>query len=144
MIAFFDTSDLSIKTRTLKHSFSILLAGGLLLALNPLQAEPRTWTSADGRTLNAEFVGSAGAGASAVVKLKMADGTVIDYPVSKLSEQDRLFVKGNPPTGPAAPAADSDQLAHAKLTDSYYGLRCELAATPAHDYLTPTDKTQPK
>jgi len=131
VIDFFDTSDLSMKTRTLKHSFSILLAGGLLLGLDPLQAEPRTWTSADGRTLNAEFVGSAGAGASAVVKLKMAEGTVIDYPVSKLSEQDRLFVKGNLPTDPAALAAEIDKLVLIKLKESYYGLREELAALPA-------------
>jgi len=82
-----------MKKRTLSRSLTLLLAGGLLFTLTPLRAEPRTWTSADGRTLLAEFAGTAGAGASAVVKLKMADGSVIDYPVSKLSEQDRLFVK---------------------------------------------------
>jgi len=109
-----------------------------------LRAELRSWTSADGRTLEAEFSGSSGAGANAVVKLKLADGTVIDYPISKLSEQDRLFVKGNLPTDPAALAAEIDKLVLNKLKESYYGLQTELAALPQKADLTPDEKIKRK
>jgi hypothetical protein len=133
-----------MKKRTLSRCLTLLLAGGVLFTLNPLRAEPRTWTSADGRTLQAEFAGTAGAGASAVVKLKMADGTMIDYPVAKLSEQDRLFVKGNLPTDPAALAGEIDKLVLNKLKTSYYELQAELAALPQKADLTVDEKVKRK
>ena len=131
-----------MKNRTLNRCFLLVLAGGVSLAMSSLQAEPRTWTSSDGRTLEAEFSGTAGAGASAVVKLKLPDGSVIDYPVSKLSEQDKLFVKGNLPTDPAALAAEIDKLVLNKLKESYYGLKEELAALPQKADLTPAEKAK--
>ncbi len=130
--------------RILHRSFIALLAGGLLLAPSLAKAEARTWTSSDGRTLQAEFVGTSGAGANATVKLKMADGSVIDYPIAKLSEQDRLFVKGNLPTDPAALAAEIDKLVLNKLKEAYYGLQAELAALPQKTNLTADEKVKRK
>ncbi|MDF1851343.1 MAG: DUF1549 domain-containing protein [Verrucomicrobiales bacterium] len=109
-----------------------------------VQAEMRTWTSADGKTLEAEFAGSSGAGAAAVVKLKLADGSIVNYPVAKLSEADRLFVKGNLPTDPAALAAEIDKLVLNKLKESYYGLRDELAALPQNTALSNAEKLKRK
>ncbi len=133
-----------MKKPTQNPCLKLLLAGGILLTLTPLRAEPRTWTSADGRTLQAEFVGTSGAGASAVVKLKMADGKTIDYPVAKLSEQDRLFVKGNLPTDPTALAAEIDKLVLNKMKASYYELQAELAALPQKADLTADEKVKRK
>ncbi len=133
-----------MKTRILPRSLMAALALGILSATLPLRAEMRTWTSSDGRTLQAEFVGTAGAGASAVVKLKLADGQTIDYPVAKLSEQDRLFVKGNLPSDPTALAAEIDKLVLNKLKESYYGLQAELAALPQSTNRTNEEKQKRK
>ncbi|HRQ88674.1 MAG TPA: DUF1549 domain-containing protein [Bacteroidia bacterium] len=133
-----------MKISILRHSLALLLGCGLLSVTGSLQAEARTWTSADGKTLQAEFAGTAGAGANATVKLKLADGNVIDYPIAKLSEQDRLFVKGNLPTDPAALAAEIDKLVLNKLKESYYGLRDELAALPAKEGLSQKEKATRK
>ncbi len=122
---------------------ALLVGGGLLLS-PCLQAQSRTWTSADGRTLQAEYAGTSGAGANATVKLKMADGTVIDYPISKLSEQDRLFVKGNLPTDPTALAAEIDKLVINKMKESYYGLQKELSELPQRDNLSADEKAKRK
>lgn len=108
------------------------------------QAELRTWTSADGRTLQAEFAGTTGSGATAMVKLKGADGNIIEYPISKLSDQDRIFVKGNLPTDPAALAAEIDKLVVNKLKEAYYGLRDELAALPQNTEMSAEDKVKRK
>jgi len=126
------------------NTLLIAFFGGLALTVSSARAEMRTWTSADGKTLKAEFSGSSGAGASAMVKLKMEDGSVIDYPVAKLSEADRLFVKGNLPTDPLALAAEIDKLVLNKLKESYYGLREELAALPQKTDLTNDEKVKRK
>ena len=132
-----------MNTRTLK-TLLFALSGGLFLTVAPVHAEMRTWTSADGKTLQADFSGTAGAGANAVVKLKLADGSLIDYPIAKLSEADRLFVKGNLPTDPAALAAEIDKLVLNKLKESYYGLREELTALPQKADLTAAEKVKRK
>jgi hypothetical protein len=118
---------------------------GLAFFLSPsLQAESRTWTSADGRTLEAEFVGTSGAGATATVQLKLADGSTINYDISKLSEEDRLFVKSSLPTDPKALAAEIDKLVLGKLKSSYYELRAELAELPKKENLTNAEKLKRK
>lgn len=133
-----------MKTRFPNRILSSLFCGVLILSTASVRAESRTWTAADGRTLQAEFSGTSGAGANAIVKLKLADGSVIDYPISKLSEADRLFVKGNLPTDPAALAAEIDKLVVAKMREAYYGLRDELAALPQKTDLTPDEKVKRK
>ena len=115
------------------------------LALTPtLRAEMKTWTSSDGKTVEAEFAGTIGAGPNAKVKLKLADGTIVPYPVASLSEADRLFVKGNLPTDPIALASEIDKLVLNKMKESYYGLRDELAELPQKEGLTQEEKIKRK
>lgn len=50
---------------------------------------PRTWTSADGKfTFEATFVGQTGG----IVKLRKADGKVVELPAEKLSDADRAWI----------------------------------------------------
>lgn len=129
--------------KTPKTLIASLLA--MAIVITPaLQAEMRKWTSADGKSLEAEFAGTTGAGATAAVKLKLADGSIVNYPISKLSESDRVFVKSNLPTDPAALAAEIDKLVLNKLKSSYYELRDELAALPAQENLTNAEKLKRK
>jgi hypothetical protein len=116
----------------------------LVLIASSAHAQMKTWTSADGKSLKAEFAGTSGAGANATVQLKLEDGSIVNYPVSKLSEEDRLFVKGNLPTDPAALAAEIDKLVLTKLKSSYYELRDELAALPEKADLTNAEKAKRK
>ena len=109
-----------------------------------LEAAMKTWTSTDGKTVEAEFAGTVGAGPTAKVKLKLPDGSIVDYPVSNLSEADRLFVKGNLPTDPMALAAEIDKLVGAKAKEAYYGLRDELAELPQKEGLTQDEKIKRK
>jgi len=53
----------------------------------------RQWTDATGRKVEAAFAGADGAS----VKLRMADGTVIPYPLEKLSAEDQAWVKSQAP-----------------------------------------------
>ena len=125
---------------------SLMIAVGAVIFLmaNFARAEMREWTSSDGRKLKAEFAGTTGAGATAMVKLKLEDGKLISYAVSKLSEADRLFVKGNLPTDPKALAAEIDAMVLSKMKESYYALRDELAALPQNTELTNADKIKRK
>lgn len=115
--------------------FPAAVISGLLMTVLPVHAEMRTWTSADGRSVEAEFAGTEGAGANAKVKLKLADGSIVSYPLAKLSENDRLFAKANLPTDPKALAAEIDGLVLKNLKASYYKLREELAALPQREDL---------
>lgn len=126
------------------NKLAALTLGLVFASASYVQAEMRTWTSADGKTLQAEFAGSSGAGTAAMVKLKLADGSIVNYPVAKLSEADRLFVKANLPSDPAALAAEIDKLVLNKLKESYYGLRDELAALPQNTALTNAEKLKRK
>lgn len=132
-----------MKTRP-KSNRLVLLCAGIALTFSLAHAEMRTWTSSDGKTLEADFAGTIGAGSAAMVKLKMPDGSIINYPVAKLSEADRLFVKGNLPTDPAALAGEIDKLVLNKLKESYYGLRDELAALPGKTDLSNEEKAKRK
>jgi len=123
---------------------SLIAAAVALLIPLAVEAEPRTWTSADGKSLEAEFSGTTGAGATAAVKLKMADGKIINYPLAKLSESDRLFVKGNLPTDPAALAAAIDNLVINKAKESYGELKIEYAKLPEKTDLTNAEKAKRK
>ncbi|MBL9154253.1 MAG: DUF1549 domain-containing protein [Verrucomicrobiales bacterium] len=102
----------------------------LLLAAIPVSAEVRTWTDTQGRSVEAEFLGTEGAGPSTVVKLKRADGQTFNFPIANLSEADRLFVASHLPKDPAALANEVDKLVLNKLKESYYDLQKQLAALP--------------
>ena len=56
----------------LLHQHLLTAVGVLSVFAVSARAEMREWTSADGKKLEAEFVGTEGAGASAMVKLKLA------------------------------------------------------------------------
>ena len=84
---------------TLRHS---LPSPALLLFLTlPLAA--RTWTSSDGRKLEADFVSAT----ETAVTLKKAGGKPFTLELSKLSAEDQEFVKSEAAAKPdAKPAAD--------------------------------------
>ena len=123
-----------------------LLTAGLLTALTMLAssafAEIRTWTDDQGRKIEADFIGTDGAGANMKVKLKMADGQIILFPLSKLVEADQLFAQANLPKDPVALAAEVDKLVVNKLKEAYYGLRDELAKLPQDTNMKPADKAK--
>ena len=50
---------------------------------------PRTWTSTDGRKIEAAFVALAGDN----VKVRMANGSTFDVPLARLSPDDQAFAK---------------------------------------------------
>lgn len=63
----------------------------LCILVAPLiAAEPRTYTSNDGKTLVAEFVGSQ----DEQILLKLPAGNIIKIPLSRLSEADQAYAKG--------------------------------------------------
>ena len=65
-------------------------------------AASRTWTSSDGRKIEAVFVALQGD----AVKIRMANGSTFDVPLSRLSAEDQAFVKTQTATPTtAAPAA---------------------------------------
>jgi len=61
------------------------------------QATTRTWTSTDGRKIEATFVSLAGDS----VKIRLANGNTADVPLSRLSAEDQAFAKAQS-TAPAA------------------------------------------
>jgi len=66
----------------------------VVLCLNSVHAEMRTWTSTSGKTFEGEFVVIMGD----KVVIKTPKGKQIKVPLSKFSQQDRLFMElENPP-----------------------------------------------
>ncbi len=126
------------------RSLLFVVCSLVVATTSSLRAEMREWTSSDGRKLQAEFVGAVGAGSTARVKLRLANGNEILYPVAKLGEADRVFVKSSLPTDPAALAAEIDRLVMAKLKSSYYELKQELAELPENKYLDHAQKLKRK
>ncbi len=63
----------------------------LLLAVSCFAAESRTWTSTDGRELNAELVRVEG---DSVVVRRVSDWRVFTIPLESLSEADQAYVAG--------------------------------------------------
>ncbi len=62
-------------------------------------AEVRTWTSTDGKTLQAEFIGSNGE----AVSVRRSDGKTIEIPLARLSKSDQTWIREQP-NGPPANA----------------------------------------
>lgn len=92
---------------------NLLLAASFLASITILQA--RTWTSAAGQKVEAEFVKVEGDN----VVMRLADGRTSSFPIARLSEADQAFVKqqaGAPPapeTKPAPPPATTKPAATA-------------------------------
>ena len=68
--------------------------GILLVCSLPAQAEMRTWTSVEGKTLVGEFVQAT----AQTVTLRREDGRQFTLPLKRLSEADRQWVAENRPT----------------------------------------------
>ena len=87
---------------TLRHSLSSLAL--LFFLILPLGA--RTWTSSDGRKLEADFVSAT----ETAVTLKKAGGKPFALELAKLSTEDQEFVKTQAAAKPdAKPAADKTE-----------------------------------
>ena len=63
-------------------------AASLFLLASALHAAARTWTNSEGKSIEAEYISSAGE----TVTLSM-NGKEIQYPLENLSEADRLWIK---------------------------------------------------
>jgi hypothetical protein len=63
----------------------------------------RTWTSTDGRKIEAAFVALDGAG----VKIRTANGSIFTVPLERLSPEDQSFAKNQTPAPPDSAAAAS-------------------------------------
>lgn len=67
----------------------------VLLSISAVGAEIRTWTADDGKTVSAEFVSRS----MNSVRLKAPNGKMLNVPMARLSEVDRIYVELNsPPT----------------------------------------------
>lgn len=69
----------------MKIPLLVLLTATTVLAQGPL----RTWTSTDGRKIEAAFVSTT----VDAVKIRMANGSTFDVPLARLSPEDQAFVK---------------------------------------------------
>lgn len=81
----------------------LLLASGAIAQTTP---SLRTWTSTDGRKIEAAFVALEGD----AVKIRMANGSTFAVPLARLSPGDQTYAKGQtsaPATAPAGTAAAS-------------------------------------
>lgn len=67
----------------MKHAIAVLL-----LALLSPAAEARTWTSADGRTMEGEYL----AATTTMVSIRRSDGVTLAVPMENLSAADRAYV----------------------------------------------------
>lgn len=61
----------------------------ILLCVTNMLAAPRTWTSVDGRTLEAEYIRAEG---DVIMLRRAGDGHIFTVPLSRLSEADRVYV----------------------------------------------------
>jgi hypothetical protein len=86
----------------MRHGFLTVIG---VLALGAAQAwgegETRTWTSTSGSKIEAEFLGVEGS----LVTLRTVDGKTLGIALTKLSADDRTWVKGQTAPEAGAPAA---------------------------------------
>lgn len=86
-----------------------------LAAVATAFAEPRTWTSSDGRTINADYLGRAADG-SALVLQRADTGARVTIPVGALSTEDQALAATLPTS--SAPAEKKPAAAPAKKEPS--------------------------
>lgn len=96
---------------------SALILAGVSLAPPAVRAQThapptRTWTSTDGRKIEASFVAVVGEN----VQIRMANGTLFTVPLARLSAADQSYVKSQPPGTPGAAPTDSSGSAVAAVT----------------------------
>ena len=103
-----------------------------LLFLSPgvdaAKNEVRTWTDAQGRTIEAKMTGFA----DGYVLLTLPDGRETKFPFQRLSEKDRGYVRENAPVNPATAARQIDQMVWDKLKAANTDIKAAKAATLAN------------
>jgi aspartyl protease family protein len=96
----------------------VFSASVVLCVATPAFAEPRTWTSADGRfSIEARLIEAT----ATSVRLQRASGAEVTVPLQSLSEADRAFVAGLNPG--ETPAPDPVDAASAKALLEQRGVR---------------------
>jgi len=78
----------------MKSSFGLLLICVVYFSAVAQTTGPgaRTWTSSDGKKMEAAFLGREGAG----VKVRMANGATFTIPLDRLSPEDQAYVRQQP------------------------------------------------
>lgn len=77
-----------------RHSKTIVITLALVaMSVAVARSEPRTWTSADGRSVEAEYKGVKGSGPGQQVMLGIAGRGTIPFLLSGLSDADREWVE---------------------------------------------------
>jgi hypothetical protein len=94
----------------------LLISAAALHAQTPAPAL-RTWTSADGRKMEAAFIALEGD----AVKVRMANGSTVDVPLARLSAEDQTFAKSQT-AAPATAAAASGEVAASKTWPRSFSL----------------------
>lgn len=93
-----------MKARLLSLIFALMATFGLIIAQTPSASVARTWTSNDGKKIEATFVAKEGEN----VSLRLANGKIATVPLSRLSPADADYVAGlaaAPADGAAKPPA---------------------------------------
>jgi hypothetical protein len=92
----------------------VLISAAALHAQSPAL---RSWTSADGRKMEAAFVALEGD----AVKVRLANGSTVDVPLARLSAADQTFAKSQTAT-PAPPSAAPGEVAASKTWPRSFSL----------------------
>lgn len=101
----------------------------LLAAIFTPSIQARTWTSTDGKTLEAEFISATGL---EVTIKRDSDGRTFTMPISRLSEADQAFIREEATAKPAEPkpiegeyagliTGDWELAEHKNLPFAFYG-----------------------
>lgn len=102
------------------NSSSFPLLAVVLISAAALHAQSpalRTWTSADGRKMEAAFVTLEGD----AVKVRLVNGSTVDVPLARLSAADQTFAKSQTAT-PAASSAAPGEVAASKIWPRSFSL----------------------
>ena len=78
-------SDWQAMRLPLRFSLAMSLISGPIFA--------RTWTDAQGRTIEAEFIKSSGT----TITIRRADGRIFEFPLAGFSSADRAYIIGLTP-----------------------------------------------
>jgi hypothetical protein len=102
------------------NSSSVPLLAVVLISATALHAQSpalRSWTSADGRKMEAAFVALEGD----AVKVRLANGSTVDVPLARLSAADQTFAKSQI-AKPATPSAAPGEVAASKTWPRSFSL----------------------
>lgn len=102
------------------NSSSFPLLAVVLISAAALHAQSpalRSWTSADGRKMEAAFVTLEGD----AVKVRLANGSTVDVPLARLSAADQTFAKSQTAT-PAASSTAPGEVAASKIWPRSFSL----------------------